>query len=118
MEVAAQAGDRDVKIERWSPENRLFHVGTGNASEARVRTFYYPLWVATAAGQVLETHPDHDGALMISLPPQPADITLEFREPPRTRYAAWFTAIGWACIAGLALSSRRRISETPLKSTT
>jgi len=114
MKVAAEAGDRDIKIESWSPEKREFYVGTGNANEARVRTFFYPLWVATAAGQVLVTRPDHEGALMIALPPQPANITLEFREPARTRYAAGITVIGWACIAGFFLRSRRRISRNPL----
>ena len=114
MKAAAEAGDRDIKIESWTPEKRVFHVGTGNADDARVRTFFYPLWVATAAGQVLATRPDDEGALLIALPRQPADITLEFREPARTRYAAGLTAMGWACIAGLFLSSRRRISRNPL----
>ena len=114
MKVAAEAGDRDIRIESWSPEKRVFHVEAGNASEARVRTFFYPLWVATATGQVLAVHPDYEGALMISLPPHPADITLEFHEPARTRYAAGLTAIGWACIAGLFVSSRRRVSRKPL----
>jgi hypothetical protein len=108
MNVAAEAGDRDVKVESWSPEKRVFHVGAGAATEARVRTFFYPHWVATAAGRVLETHPDYEGALMISLPPQAADITLEFCEPSRTRYAAVLTAIGWACVAGLFLGSKQR----------
>jgi hypothetical protein len=108
MNVAAEAGDRDVKVESWSPEKRVFRVGAGAATEARVRTFFYPHWVATAAGRVLETHPDYEGALMISLPPQAADVTLEFREPSRTRYAAVLTAIGWACVAGLFLGSKQR----------
>jgi hypothetical protein len=108
MSVAAEAGDRDIKVESWSPEKRVFHVGAGTATEARVRTFFYPHWVATAAGRVLETHPDNEGALMISLPPHAAEITLEFREPARTRYAAGLTAIGWACIGGLFLGSKLR----------
>jgi hypothetical protein len=116
MKVEAEAGDRHIKIENWSAEKRAFYVDSGNASEARVRTFFYPLWVASAGGQVLETHPDYEGALMISLPPQAADITLEFREPARTRYAAGLTAIGWAGIAGLLVGSRRRVSKKPLNS--
>jgi hypothetical protein len=111
MSVAAEAGDRHIKIESWAPEKRVFHVEAGDAKEARVRTFFYPHWIATAGGQLLRTRPDNEGALMISLPPQAADITLAFREPARTRYAAVLTAIGWACVAGLFLGPWRRLSK-------
>jgi len=114
MNTAVEAGDRAVAVANWTPEKRLFHVAAGGATEARIRTFFYPLWTATAGGQLLKTHPDAEGALMISVPPQAVDISLEFREPSRTRYAAILTAIGWALIAALFFGPWRRFSARPL----
>src|SRR5207248_9331316 len=51
-------------------------------------TLFRSLWSATAGGGKLATHPDRDGALIVSLPPEATDVRLEFREPSRVRYAA------------------------------
>ncbi len=68
MASAVEAGDAPVTINNWAPEHRSFAVAPGAAKELRVRTFYYPLWVASSAGQLLSTRPDSDGALLITLP--------------------------------------------------
>jgi uncharacterized membrane protein len=102
-----EAGGRSVAIDSWTPEKRLFHVSAGNADEARVRTFFYPHWTATAGNQQLATRPDQNGALMITLPKEAVDVTLEFREPKRARGAAGLTAIGWIAIGGLLVKRRK-----------
>jgi hypothetical protein len=106
MKSEVEAGDRQVAVSDWTPEHRRFEVSPGIATEARVRTFYYPHWVATSAGRVLATRPDRDGALLISLPADPAKTTsvaLDFHEPPRTRISATLSALSWLSI-GLLVS--------------
>jgi hypothetical protein len=101
MKSEVEAGDRQVAVSDWTPEHRRFEVSPGIATEARVCTFYYPHWVATSAGRVLATRPDRDGALLISLPADPAKTTsvaLDFREPPRTRISATLSALSWLSI--------------------
>ena len=107
MNVPVNAGDRKVTIDSWQPERRVFQLGTGESTTARVRTFFYPHWVATSEGRRLELSHDSDGAILIALPAQGGKVTLEFREPLRVRYAAALTAVGWVVI-GLLLLPRRR----------
>ena len=102
-------GDRKILIESWEPERRVFSTSAGQSSVARVRTFFYPHWKASADGQSLTVAPDKDGAILIALPPQAATITLEFLEPKRVRYAAMLAALGWLAI-GLLLFKRHRSS--------
>jgi hypothetical protein len=113
MNSQVEAGDRQVAVTNWEVEHRRFQVSPGRASSARVRTFFYPHWTATSKGRVLATHPDRDGALLISLPEDSTsttEINLDFREPPRTRIAATVSAFSWLSIVFLAspASIRRR----------
>jgi len=108
MNNQVEAGPRTLSIKSWSPEERTFKVGAGAAIEARVRTFFYPHWVATAQGKRLEARPAGDGALMISIPANETVVNLEFREPPRVFGAALITAMGWIAIMSLAVSNLKR----------
>jgi len=107
MSSPVDAGDRKLFIESWEPERRVFYAGAGQSNIARVRTFFYPHWMAIADGQRLAIHPDKDGALLITLPDKAVTVTLEFLEPKRVRYAAALTAFGWLAI-GLILFKRRQ----------
>jgi hypothetical protein len=89
---------RPVNVLRWKAEHRTFAVGHGAATEARVRTFYYPLWTATVNGQALPTRPSEDGALLIALPPEAVSVELKFSEPMRSRVSAILSVIGWLLI--------------------
>lgn len=117
MKSEVEAGDREVVINLWGPEHRSFEVFPGNARELRLRTFYYPLWVASTAGQVLSTRPDKDGALLIALPGNTlaTPVNLDFREPLRARVAIGVGAFGWLFIGMMAFAhfARRRHSEGP-----
>ena len=108
MSSRVEVADRSISIKNWEPEHRSFEVAAGNATEARVKTFYYPHWIATSGAQVLSTRPAADGALIISLPPQAATINLDFKEPPRSRIAAALGILGWISIGGLAAPWPRR----------
>ena len=101
-----EAGPRPVQTVEWSDTKRTFAVGTGSPSDARVATFYYPHWKASANGQTLPTRAAPDGALLISLPPQAVNVTLEFREPLRTKVADLISIISWTFIAVVLIFGR------------
>jgi|SRR6266496_1722408 len=103
MSAPVAAGDRDLTIKSWLPERRAFQLGPGPASEARVRTFFYPLWHAESEGRALPVRPDKDGALLISVPENAVLITLELQEPARVRVAAIVSMLGWILIGALFL---------------
>ena len=111
MPSQLEMAGRTTRVDSWEPETRSFYVGAGPPGYARVRTFYYPYWMATAQGQRLATSPAEDGALLISVPPQAVSIELRFTEPPRVHAAAVITALGWLGIAGILVTVpiRRRL---------
>jgi hypothetical protein len=111
MKMAVEAGDRTVTVNNWSPETRSFHVSLGAAPEARIRAFFYPHWHATAAGRELAVRPDQNGALMVALPNEATDVTVEFREPPRAHYATVSALMASFLIGGLLVSRRRLFSN-------
>jgi hypothetical protein len=110
MTTAVDAGSRSVIVDSWEPERRVFRVSPGQATDIRVRTFFYPHWVATANGASLPVRQDQDGALLIGLPETAVSVLLEFKEPPRVRIAGYVSFVGWVAIASLALVSTRKKS--------
>ncbi|HEV2836815.1 MAG TPA: 6-pyruvoyl-tetrahydropterin synthase-related protein [Pyrinomonadaceae bacterium] len=108
MAEQVEAAGRSVSVESWTPENRRFRVAAGEAIEARVRTFYYPHWKARSAGQLLNTRPDKDGVLLISLPANAATVDLAFEEPRRSRVSAVASFAAFAFIGVLAIPLRRK----------
>ena len=105
---------RAVTITSWEPEHRVFTVAPGPPGEARVQTFYYPLWVAKAGNQSLATRPAKDGALLVTVPPDKTVVTLNFREPARVQkvrvvsWAAWLIIMA-LCIHGLRQAGRHKL---------
>ena len=101
----------------WDALSRTFEVGPGSSVDARVSTFYYPHWIATANGRALATRPGADGALLISLPPEAVTIDLEFREPPRAKVSTVVSIISWTLLASLLIfdlfaTTRRQYDST------
>jgi hypothetical protein len=106
MSALVDAGTRGVQIETWEPERRVFRVAAGAALDARVKTFFYPHWTATANGRQLSTRPDQQGTMLVTLPGEAAEVTVEFREPKRMRLATGLSLLGWISIAGLLVIRR------------
>ena len=100
--------DRDVTVTSWQPEHRKFSVEAGAATDARVRTFYYPHWIARSESGVLATRPASDGALLISLPPNATSVELDFQEPRRSQFSTITSLSGLIIIGALAAPFRRR----------
>ena len=105
-----EANGRTVMVSSWQPEHRKFSVGAGPVTEARVRTFYYPHWIATSEAGILRTRPDKDGALLISLPQNATSVELDFREPRKTKISTMSSLSGLIIIGMLAVpfAPRRR----------
>jgi uncharacterized membrane protein len=92
---------RTVQIDSWQPEKRVFSISAGEAAEARVKTYYYPHWVAKSSGQNLQVNPSEDGVLLISVPGAITTVSLEFIEPLRVTVADLLSILGWLSIATL-----------------
>src|SRR5262249_48532029 len=110
MNTAVDAADRAVTVQSWTPESRRFSIAAGNATEARVKTFYYPHWIAKSREQLLRTRADKDGALLLSLPHEAVSVDLEFVEPRRSQVSSYASLAGLIFIGGLGmpLSWRRK----------
>jgi hypothetical protein len=108
MSTEVEADGRTVTVNSWKPEHRKFSVTTGPATEARIRTFYYPHWTATSDAGILATRPDKDGALLISLPQNATSVDLDFREPRKTKISTMSSLSGLIIIGALAVPFRRR----------
>ncbi|HEU4832889.1 MAG TPA: hypothetical protein VFS90_00685, partial [Pyrinomonadaceae bacterium] len=108
MTTEVEANGRTVTVNAWGPEHRNFSVAAGPATEARVRTFYYPHWTATNEAGTLATRPDNDGALLISLPSNATSVALDFREPRKTKISTMSSLSGLIIIGMLAVPFRRR----------
>lgn len=105
---------RSSSVSSWEPQRRAFQVSAGDAKVARVRTHYYPYWTAKAGSNRLETRPDDDGALLISLPPDAVSVSLEFIEPARVGVAMVASIIAWLLIGvGFVSSYRVRYRSAP-----
>jgi len=103
MSQLVLAEGRSVKINAWETERRQFHISAGGVREARVRTFYYPLWTAVAEGKSLNISPAPDGAMIISIPEEEATVDLVFQEPLRSKVSMILSAIGFFAIAVAAV---------------
>lgn len=110
MNSEVEVGARTVNVLSWKSEQRSFQVAAGDATEARVRTFYHPNWIAMSGGIVLATRPDADGALLISLPQNNASVELAFREPLRVHISAITSLIGLLLIFAVFVFSLRASS--------
>jgi 6-pyruvoyl-tetrahydropterin synthase-like protein len=111
MTTEVEANGRAVTVNSWNPEHRKFSVAAGPATEARVRTFYYPHWTATSEAGILPTRPDKDGALLISLPQNATSVELDFREPRKTKISTMSSLSGLIIIGMLAFPFNRRRSN-------
>ena len=110
-----ETSGRANRVIEWGDAKRSFLVDAGAPVEARVATFYYPHWIATANGKALPTHPAPDGALLIDVPADAMTVNLEFREPSRTKIADIASIFSWTLIASVLIlgtfASARRDHE-------
>ncbi|MEJ7710865.1 MAG: hypothetical protein WKF84_13625 [Pyrinomonadaceae bacterium] len=93
------------RLHPGNPNNASFTVAEGEATEARIHTYFYPHWIAKVEGQTLLTRPDTDGTLLVSLPAKAVSVELTFREPPRIQVTALLSLLGAFLIGAIYLFS-------------
>lgn len=111
MAQPIDAPDREVHVTEWSEKHREFQLGPGALTEARLKTFYYPYWQATAEGKQLTTRPANDGALLVSVPPTATTVRVDFVEPGSTNIAGALSVVGLLAIATLFAEGFRKRRE-------
>lgn len=99
---------RPVQITDWKPEERRFTVTDGEPTKVRIATFYYPRWKAEVNGNEVETEPDINGAILIPLPAEKANVRLYFQEPASIRIASIFSIITWLFLSFMFLWQLRK----------
>ena len=103
MDAPIELTSRAIPVIDWGYTKRSFEVDDGPEQEARIRTFYYPHWIASAEGARLQTRPDKDGALLVSIPDRKHKIDLEFVEPRLISVTGVISIAAWLVISGLGL---------------
>jgi uncharacterized membrane protein len=107
MERPVEAPARGVQVTEWSAKHREFKIEAGDLTEARLRTFYYPYWKATAEGKQLTTRPADDGALLVTIPPDATTVRVDFVEPKTTYAAGVLSILG---LLAIALSFNKQVN--------
>ncbi|HEU4507166.1 MAG TPA: 6-pyruvoyl-tetrahydropterin synthase-related protein [Pyrinomonadaceae bacterium] len=111
MATEVEVANRGVNVTLWEPEHRRFSVAAGPATEARIRTLYYPHWVAHSDSVTLPVRPDTDGALLVTIPENATTVELDFVEPQKTNFSTMSSLIGLIGIGALSLPFRRRAKQ-------
>ncbi|HSE33658.1 MAG TPA: 6-pyruvoyl-tetrahydropterin synthase-related protein [Pyrinomonadaceae bacterium] len=98
MGAAVEALNRTVTIVDWSAERKVFSISEGAAEEVRLRTFYYPYWQGFASGSKLNTRPDDEGILLVTIPSAKTTVEVKFVEPWTTYVSAYISLLALASI--------------------
>jgi hypothetical protein len=115
MKSEIEGPGRAVTVMEWSAERKVFSIEPGREADVRLKTYFYPYWLAFANGQRLVTAPATDGALMVRVPSEKSIITVTFTEPKSTYVAALVSILGLALIV-LLLVLPTRVNNLFLKS--
>lgn len=79
--------NRNIDIFEWKPTTKSFRIADGKEDFVRISQFYYPYWYAKINGIDAEIKPADDGAMLIKIPPNASNVSLEFIEPKSTKIA-------------------------------
>jgi 4-amino-4-deoxy-L-arabinose transferase-like glycosyltransferase len=109
-ELAEGNGDI-VSITRWDPEHRELEVMVTAPDLLKVRTFYFPGWVARVDGEQAEiTVGRRLGEIQIELEPGTHNVRLDFTNTTPRRVGEVMTVAASVLLCGLLLLARRRKS--------
>jgi hypothetical protein len=104
------AGSRVVEVREWEKTTRQFTVAAGAASSVKLATFYYPHWKATINVNSIPVEMDEQGAIMVNVPANRADVSIHFEEPWFLLFARWIALPMWIGLfgaLGVKIYSRR-----------
>jgi hypothetical protein len=106
MSSVVEAPNRTVTVLQWSAERKVFSVEPGPQTDIRLKTYYYPYWMAVANAQRLITTPANDGALLVRVPPEKTTVTVTFVEPPIAYIAGLISVLSLLIIVVLLILPR------------
>ncbi|MBL8149615.1 MAG: glycosyltransferase family 39 protein [Blastocatellia bacterium] len=109
MSSLVEAKNRTVSSVNWLPEVKTFHVTAGQTTDARLKLYYYPHWIATSNGEKLETKPASDGAILVKLPPREAEIKVVFKEPITSKISLLVSSIAFLFVLIIIVIKREAI---------
>lgn len=112
------AGARTAEIQKWQTTERDFQISAGKTEFVRVATLYHPNWKATVNNLPVETKPDQNGAILISIPQQNSTVKLYFEESLAQRIAQQISALTWLGLiltCGLHLIKSKSLNENSIQ---
>ena len=92
------APNRTVRIVEWQAGERIFDLSPGPAENVRVALLYYPRWQATVNGTPVSVTAAEDGAMLIPVPADDAEVRIWFQEPWFVQNANYVSAAVWLAI--------------------
>ncbi len=102
-------GGRTFAISEWENTERRFNVQPGEATNARIATFYYQYWKAEVNGAPVEVGMNDDGTISIPLPAEDATVRLYFSEPAFLDVAKGISLLAWlSMFAAMVVIYRKR----------
>jgi hypothetical protein len=120
MDAEVEVANRAVEVLEWSAERKVFSVEPGQGTDVRLKTYYYPYWLAFANNQKLTTVRADDGALMVRVPAEKTTVEVRFTEPMSSYIAGSVSVVTLLMIVLLLVLPRRsfnRESENLLEPT-
>ena len=116
MESEVEAANRVVTVLDWSAERKVFLVEPGQATDVRLKTYYYPYWQASANKVPLVTRPADDGALMIKVPSEKTTVEVKFGEPSSSYIAGTVSVVALLMIGSFMGFTSRGMDSSAVQS--
>jgi uncharacterized membrane protein len=113
MNSEIEAPNRAVTVLEWSAERKIFSLEAGQGTDVRLKTYYYPYWLASANATPLVTTPADDGALMVRVPSEKTMVEVRFTEPLSSYIAATVSIVALLMIVSLLVLSRLALIVMP-----
>ena len=108
------AENRNVQIEKWTATEKDFQISAGEAQNARIAVFYHPNWKAIVNDVPVETKPDENGAILISLPDQKSSVQLFFCETLAVQVGRWLSITFWLSLLVFSSKQTLKLFRLPL----
>ncbi|MBI3653618.1 MAG: hypothetical protein HY231_21515 [Acidobacteria bacterium] len=86
-----------------------YQIHAATTSTIKLRTLYFPGWVARVEGNPLDVAPGKEGTIEVTVEPGDQRLTLNFEDtPPRTigKYLSLFGWLGWCALAFFSLRKK------------
>lgn len=101
----ASIKNRQIEVTKWELLSKEFIVQSGDPTDMRVATFYYPYWRATVNDQVIKVDKNEFGVITIPLQSEVSHVKLYFEEPNQIRTATKISLLSWLFLFAIPIAS-------------